>query len=281
MRDLWNSLSDTLSTVATAVGAVVAMGTAWAVIWTWVKTWDWVQKGIAYFIAICLTFLVILALYTWWRKRQIYKIPTLLYKLDNIFRDYVNQYDPDKAAAKDMDKLAEDLGELMHIAIYPARDALKRGDWKAIQLQTQRYTKTIGSLDIKDNSTERLKLLMQISALMNEHNIGLSLVKDTPQYQKLFKEISMLERIQPSPYVSINIDNYFRWSDGLYSQLIGMKFITSKPDIFQLSPAEYRASAAYSKPVIEDYMDVLIAQVAESLQEKKRRTEGKPESKKE
>jgi phosphate/sulfate permease len=277
MRDAWNSLSDTLSTIATVVGAVVAMGAAWAVIWTWVRTWDWMQRGIAIFIAICLAFLVVLALYTLWRKTQIRKIPALLYKLDSMLRDYVEQYEPDKADTMDVTKLVGDLAELMHIAIYPGGDALKKADKKTIREQTERFNRAIGSLNIKNNSTEQLKLLMQVSALMNEHNIGLKRVKDTPQYQNILKRIRMLERIQPSPYVSINIDNYFRWSDGWYSQLLGTKFITSKPDIFQLSPAEYRAQAAYGKPVIEDAMDVLIAQVAESLQEKKRKTESKKE----
>jgi hypothetical protein len=268
MRDFWNSLSDALSAITTIVGAVVAMGTGWLVIWTWIKGWDWVQKGIAIFLALCLIFLVVLAFYTWWRKKQIYKIPSLLYKLDSMIRDYVNQYNPSKIPTEDITKLASDLGELMHIAIYPLGNAIIKGDWKQVESQTSRYSRTVGSTDIKNKSSDRLKLLMQISALMNEHNVGLKNIKDTPQYQKILTKINVLERIQPSPYVSINIDEYLRWSDGWYSQLIGMKFITGNPEIFQTSPAEWRATVAYSKPVIEDYMDVLIARVAESLNEK-------------
>lgn len=272
MRDWWNGLSDTLSSVVTVVGAITMLVAGWAVVWTWVQTWDWVQKGCAIFIALCLLFLLSLSVYTWWRKTQIYKIPIYLYRMDKLLRDYVAQFDPKHSAVKDMPGLAEDLGEIMHIAMYPLFNALKRQDKRALAEQTARYTKTLGTpVDPKNQSTDQLKTAMLISALMNDHNVGLNIVKNTPQYQELFKKVSLLERIQPDPHVSIKIDSYLRWSDGLYSQLIGMKFITSQPEAFALLPAEARATASFSQPIMEDYVDVLIAQVSEALHNGKKK----------
>ena len=246
----------------------------WAVVWTWVQHWDWVQKGCAIFIGLCLVFLLSLAIYTWWRRTQVYKIPTLLYKMDGILRAYVDQYDPKNLTItqNELVHLAEDLGELFHIAVYPLGNAFKRGDKKAISDQTRRYNSALNTpTDAKSRNLENLKQMMQISALMDEYNIGLKTIKDTPHYKTLVNKVALLERVQPNPYVSIKIDAYFRWSDGYYAQLMGMKFITSQPEIFQLSPAEYRATAAYAKPVFEDQVDVLIAQVSESLQKDKRK----------
>jgi hypothetical protein len=269
LKELFDSFADALQAVSTIVGVGVMLGVGWAVAWNWVKSWDWMQRGLMIFVAALLFFLLALASYSWWRSKRVYRIPALLYKLDSIIRNYVEQFDPNNVSDEDAASLARDLGELMHLAIYPLGNAYRNKNRNAIASQTERYSKTIGKLDVDNSSSERLKLLMQISALMDEHNSGLKIIKATPQYRKLFEEIKLLERIQPNPYVSIKIDDYFRWSDGYYSQLIGMKFITSKPEMFQLSPAEYRATVAYSKPVIEDYMDVLIAAVAESQQKGK------------
>jgi hypothetical protein len=236
------------------------------------------QKSTMIFVALCLVFLIVLSGYTWWRKVQINQIPKLLYKMDGMLRTYVDQYNPKNLpiTQNELVHLAEDLGELFHIAIYPLGNALKKGDRKAISTQTRRYNSALNtSTDVKNRKLESLKQMMQISALMNEYNIGLKTIKDTPHYKMLFDKVSLLERIQPNPDVSIKIDAYFRWSDGYYSQLMGMKFITSQPEIFQTSPAEYRATAAYARPVFEDQVDVLIAQVSESLQNNKRKSQEK------
>lgn len=269
MREWWNNLSEMLSSVATIVGVVVAMASGWAVVWTWVGTWDWVQRGTAIFIAICLAFILTLAIYTWWRRTQIHKIPILLYKLDGMLRNYVNHFNPEECVGDDVNKLCIDLGELMHIAIYPLGNAFLKQDKSKLLAQTERYRKTIGDPAESIKNGQSLITLMQISALMNEHHIGLTLVKSTPQYQQVLKMVGELERIQPDPQVSIKIDNYLRWADGLYSQLIGMKFITSKPTHFAILPAEWRAVVSYSQPVVEDYADVLIAQVSKSLNNSK------------
>ncbi len=272
----WDNLSNTLSQVTTAVGVVTMLVAGWAVIWTWVREWDWVQKGSAIFIGLALAFLLLLALYTWWRKTQVYKIPMLLYRMDGILRDYVVIFDPSKTEIADMQGLVDDLSDLMHIATYPLFSALRKQDKRALAEQTARYNRSLGTpVDPSKNSGDTLKTLMQISSLMNAHNVGLNVVKQTLQYQELFKKVSLLERIQPDPQVSIKIDSYLRWSDGLYSQLIGMRFITSKPETFALLPAEYRAVASYSQPVMEDYVDVLIANVAEALHTGKKKAEGK------
>ena len=245
MRDWWNHLADTLSQVATVVGVVVTMGATWVIIWTWVTTWDWVQKGIVIFIGVLLTFLLVLSVYAWWRKNQIYQIPKLLYKMDSILREFVDQFEPLKVPIADTKGFLDDLSELMHIAYYPLANAYQKKDKKAIASQTTRFNKAM-PIDPKD-TTENLKRMMQISALMNQHNIGLSKIKNTPQYKQLSEKVAMLEKIQPNPYVSIAIDKYLRQSDGWYSQLMGMKYITSQPEVWQLSPAEYRA--AWSEPL--------------------------------
>jgi amino acid transporter len=115
MRDLWNSLTDALSAVTTIVGVVVMMATGWAVIWTWIKGWDWMQKGVMIFVALCLIFLLLLSINAWWRKTKIYRIPNLLFRLEEIIRNYVDNYDPTTITATDKRELALDLAELLNI----------------------------------------------------------------------------------------------------------------------------------------------------------------------
>ena len=92
IKEWFNSLASALGSVTTIVGVAVMLAGGWVIFWTWVKNWDWVQKGLMIFIAVCLLFILILSVYAWWRKTQIYKIPSLLFKLDEIMRVYVDGY---------------------------------------------------------------------------------------------------------------------------------------------------------------------------------------------
>jgi hypothetical protein len=162
------------------------------------------------------------------------------------------------------------------VNLYSYANAYKSKDKHKIAEQTQRYTKRLETLmNFTDKSNESLKKLMQICGLMNQHGVGLKTIQDTPNYATIKNEVLRLRKIVPNPEVNIRINTYFNWSDGLYSFLLGQKWVTSDPENFTLSSAEYKATSSYTRPTIEGFADTLIASVAESLQKGKAKTDNK------
>lgn len=268
MRDKFNSLAEALSAITTIAGAVALMASGWAIVWTWVRDWDWMQISMAIIVAVCIIFVAVIAIYAWWRKNQIYKIPNLLYTIDGILRDYVNSYDINKlkVSAQEKSELAIELTELIHVNPYSMANAYSKKNKKRIATETERYAKRYESLINPENRTnDNLKIIMQICGLMNQHGVGLKTVQDTPNYADKRKLIISLQRVVPNPEVNIKISSYFNWADGYYSLLICQKWVTSDQDLFSLSPAEYKAISSYAQPLMESTLDTLIADVSQSM----------------
>jgi hypothetical protein len=269
MREYFSSLSEAQQAVNTIFGVVMAVAAGWAIFWKWIGPLDWVQKlsiGIAVF---CLLVIFITAFITWWKKRNIEKISSMISQLDEIVRRYVGNFTPE-ITDEESYNLSSDLGDLFHFNVTGITSAIKAKDKRRIAFQMEQFSKKIPTLiDPEKRTNESLKTLMLMAGLMNDHHVGLNEIKNTPNYQIIYDKIKALQQIVPNAETNIKINNYFNWSDGLYSLLLSIRFISDKPEMLELMPAEGKATKNFLQPLIEGNTATLISAVRESIEKNK------------
>ncbi len=266
IREFFNALSDAQQAVITIVGVVAMIAAGWATVIAWFDDLSpasifWYSIAVA-----CLILIFIVASITWWRKHDIDNLPNYLCQLDAMVRDYVNNLAPDKANPDDWANCTRDLGELWHIDVRNLATAVQQQDKIRIKKMSFSTSSMFSNMtDPKERSSTTLKSLLTASGIMNFHCVGLDVVKKTDNYQRLFTKIKNLQRIAPSAEVNIKINEYFNWSDGLYSMLLGYRLIYDKPELLSLLPIGEKASVSYAGRQIEGSVATLISAVRESL----------------
>jgi hypothetical protein len=270
IREYFTVLSDAQQAVNTILGVVAMVALGWAIIWKWISQLDWVQKLAIGIAAFCLLIIFIVAFITWWRKRDIEKIPQLLSQLDEIAQAYIRDFDTKTVNPQDIQAASLDFGEILKIDVWRFSTSLEHKDRMMIRKQAEDAQKKINAfIDPKNRNNDSLKLLLMMSGAMNTHSVGLDRVKMTYDYQKIYKKIKYLQRIVPSAETNIRINEYFNWSTGLYSLLLGYKYALDKPQLAELLPAEERATTTFITPQIEGNIATLISAVRESLEKHK------------
>ena len=272
IRDFFNSLSEAQQAVITILGVVMVISAGWATAIEFIKNLS-IASIVWYSIAIlALICIFIVAFLTWWKKRNVEKIPAYLCLLDELSLKYIREFDITKIPPEDALKIAMDLGEYLNVNIPRIEQAFKNDkvDSKSKQMGDYELEKikknTERLIDPKNKTQDTLKLLLIISGIMDEHGVGLKKLKETPNYKTIFEKVRKLQSVLPSVETNIKIQEYFRWSTGYYSYLLGRKFVSDRPDILSKFTVADRVTNNIIVPQIEASTITLISAVRESLE---------------
>jgi len=272
IQTFFNSLSDAHQAVNTIVGVVVVAAGGWVVIDQFIKQLDISQQIAIGIVLLGLVVIFIIAFITWWRKHDVDNLPNYLSQLDEMLRGYVNNLDIGSLDAKDLSLCSIDLGELWHIDVNNLYRMLQQKD----KIRIQKYSISASNqfskmIDPKDRSNSTLKQLLASSGIMNYHGVGLDRIRETENYRVLFTKIKNLQRLVPSAETNIKVNEYWNWSDALYSVLLSYRLIMDKPEILDLLPAGEKASTKYIGRQIESSTATIISSVRESLDKARHR----------
>jgi hypothetical protein len=205
-------------------------------------------------------------------KHNVEKIPTYLWRLDILSIKYIKEFDITKVPPEDALKVAQDLGEYLNVNVPRIEQAFLKDkvDSKTKQMGDYELDKikknTERLIDPKNKTQDTQKLLLIISGIMDEHGVGLNKLRETPNYKTIYEKIKKLQSVLPSVDTNIKIEEYFRWSTGYYSYLLGRKFISDRPDVLSKLTVADRITNNIIVPQIEASTITLISAVRESLE---------------
>lgn len=272
IREYFSVLSDAQEAVNTIMGVIAAVAVGWAIFWRWIGDLELMQIVAIGIAVICLLVIFVIAFITWWRKRNVDKIPTYLSQLDEIMKDYVNKFDVNQVDDKNAQAVSIDLGEILGIDVWRFSTLLEQHNRQMIKSQFVNMQKRIsGSIDPKNKNADTIELLLTMAGAMDNHDLGLNNVRKKENYRKIYDMVKKLQKMAPSAEVNIRINEYFNWSTGLYSMILGYKHIFRKPQLIELLPAKGRSLTTYFSPQVEGNSATLISAVREALEKAKQR----------
>lgn len=266
IREYFNSLSDAQQAVNTIMGVVAVVAGGWVIIEQFIKQLDISQKIAIGVVIFCLLVIFIIAFITWWRKHDVGNIPEYLSQLDLMLQNYVRDFDISGVKDEDIAAVSIDLGGMLKIDVWRMNELIQHRNKDLLKYQMTKTNSNVNKyIDPNNRTNDSLRLLLMISGTMNYRGVGLDILKNTDNYKRIYQKVKSLQRIVPSARANIKINEYFNWSTGLYSLLLGYKFITNKPDVMELLPPEERATTTFMGPQIEGSTATLISAVREAL----------------
>jgi len=266
MLERWRSFRDTIdettSTIRLAVWVVIVLAGVYVAFGKW---WSSLSMGqqIAFWVVIGgLAIVVLTYLMDWRRKRGIDRIPDLLAVIDQLTMEYIDEFSPEEISEDASDSLARILG----INISRLRVAVENGDEKQIDEEYQKVWKQYDRfLSPKNRIQDALQDLLYMSAFLDTQNMGLKRVTNTQKYHRLRNRVKSLQKMVPSANINLKVNEYWRWSEGLYCIALTTKPIMLVPNLKKKMPPKLIASAATVRPTIEQATSILISQVRESI----------------
>jgi hypothetical protein len=219
--------------------------------------------GIGIIALIGITFLM-----DWNTRRNIYRIPDLLALIDQLTLDLIEDY----KLPNETEDITDDLAKVIGLGdINQLKTAVKDKRKRGVELELTSITNHYSSLVNSKKPQDVLQNLLLSSSFLNSHNIGLERVTDTPRYHRLYHKIKTLQRRVPSANINMKINEYWRWSEGLYSLILSAKPIMNISGLKELMPPKYLATSTMMQPQILDFTTVLISGVRESIESYKER----------
>lgn len=274
MFDWWRAFRETVdettSNIRWCLGVVAMIGTITVIIGRWLSTLNTIQIVALYVVLGCLVIIGITYFVDWRRKKSVENIPELLAKIDQLTLQYIEAFDPPSKPEQVSDNLAKMLG----LNTTQLKAAMRRQDQEGIELE---YEKVMRQYQHKfanpsNKAPETIQNLLYMSAFLNDNEMGLKQVTATAEYQRLQDRVRMLQRMVPSPNINMKINDYWRWSEGLYCVVLTTRPFLFLPGIDKSRiPPKVRAANALMRPTVEQQTALLISTVRESIEQYKER----------
>jgi hypothetical protein len=172
-------------------------------------------------------------------------------------------------------EMLKDYGVLLGMDFHRFTTAVISQDKNIVDEEFDRINKVYSrKLNPQKKLSESLADLRDMGGLLNSYNCGLESITETLPYQKLKSKIKSLQRKSPSMKISTKVNDYFYWSEGLYSILLSIKPLTEFPK--SKMPTKVSAKKSQIRPIIEGQINNLISGVRESIIEYKDRNKNSP-----
>jgi hypothetical protein len=237
------------------------------VIRRWFESLDTIQTSALWVALVCLGIILLTYYWDWQRKRGVDKLPELLAQLDKLTLDYISNY----TMVNPPEALLNDMASLMKMDIGDLKAAAYSGNKKRAEQAFIAFADKYGRYSNPKKFQDNIMTLRLAGGLMNEYNVGLVSITNTPEYQRIYQRIRNLRRRLPSAIISAKINEYFNQSVGLYSMLLSVKPFESLGTLRDTIPAQTRAHYEVMLPSIEGHMDTLISAVRESINDYKQK----------
>jgi LPXTG-motif cell wall-anchored protein len=272
MLEKWRSFMDTVNETTSAIrwasGVVIVLAGLYTAFGKWFSSLATGQQ-IAFWVVIGgLVLIGVTFILDWRRKRSIDTISDLLGIIDQLTLEYIDEFSPIVGSAEDSDGIARILG----LNVRQLRIAVDQNDEKQIE---QEYEKVLRQYDKFLNPKKRMEETQQdlllVSAYLNARNIGLQQITDTQKYHRLRNRVKALQKMVPSAAMNMKINEYWRWSEGLYCILLTTKPMLLAPAIGKKVPPKVIASATMIRPRIEEATTLFSSAVHESIETYKER----------
>ncbi len=214
--------------------------------------------GIGIIFLIGFTFLL-----DWNTRRNIYRIPDLLALIDQLALDLIDDYE----FPAETEDITDDLAKVIGIGdIGQLKAAVRDKKKKQVEAELARITNHYNNLVNSKKPQETSQNLLLISGFLNSHGVGLERVTSDTRYQRLYKTIKTLQKRVPSASINMKVNEYWRWSEGLYSVILSAKPFMSLPGLKELMPPKYLATSNILRPQIQDFTTILISTVRENIE---------------
>jgi hypothetical protein len=260
-RSFRDSIDETTSEIRWFLATLGLIGTIIVISWRWFLTLViWQRIGIIVAVS-CLGIIALTFVVDWLRKKNIEQIPDLLAKIDQLTLDYIDKYVPND----DSEETSIGLAKLTGIETGQFRAAVALKNKNKIDDEADRIFKQYEKSNRFKKVSENLQNLLYISAYLNANKVGLKQVTDTREYRRLYKRIKNLQRMVPSSETNMKINEYWQWSEGLYSMLLTFKPSILMPGLQELLPSKVVAGSAMMQTIFEEQTSVLISAVRESI----------------
>jgi len=160
----------------------------------------------------------------------------------------------------------------LRLNVRQLRIAVDQNDEKQIEQEYEKVLKQYDKfLNPKKKGEDVQQDLLLVSAYLNARNIGLKQITDTQRYHRLRNRVKALQKMVPSAAINMKINDYWRWTEGLYCILLTTKPVVLAPTIGKKIPPKMIASAGTVRPRIEEATALLISAVHESIETYKER----------
>ncbi|PVV84018.1 hypothetical protein [Dehalogenimonas alkenigignens] len=218
--------------------------------------------------------LVILSLILKWAEtRRIDNLPVLLGKLDFMVAEYVDKTDIN-LSEDETNTLFKEQCELFKMDYGKFIAAMKSKDKARVKKAFTDMGESRARLlevDPKKSTKDTLHKIMHFGALLDNHDVGLERLKQTPQYKKLYNRIQKLIHLSPSALINMRTNDYFNWSEGLYCSILSNKQITNNPEFTDCLPVEALTSARMMRQLVERTNATLITSVREAIRDSRKK----------
>jgi hypothetical protein len=280
MLEKWHSFVDTVnettSAIRWAIVVVIMLAGLYVAFGKWFSSLT-VGQQIAFWIVIGgLVLIGVTFILDWRRKRSIDSIPDLLGIIDQLTLEYIDEFSPVVESQDDSDGIARILG----LNVRQLRIAVDQNDEKQIEQEYEKILKQYEKfLNPKKKGEDMQQDLLLVSAYLSARSIGLKQITDTQKYHRLRNRVKALQKMVPSAAINMKINDYWRWTEGLYCILLTTKPVVLAPGIGKNIPPKMIASAGTVRPRIEEATALLISAVHESIEMYKERHKEKTEDK--
>lgn len=267
LRSFKDAVDDTTSTIRSILWMVGVVAVIIIVIRRWLGSLDTIQTSALWVALVCLGLIIVTYYLDWQRKRSVDKIPELLAQLDKLTLDYIDNY----SMVSTPETLLDDLASLMNMNISELKAAAHSGNSKRAEQAFGAFAEKYGRYSNPKKFQDNIMTLRLAGGLMNEYDVGLASITNTPEYQRIYQRVRYLRRRVPSAIISSKINEYFHQSEALYSMLLSVKPFESLGKLREMIPARMRAHNDVLLPTLESYMDTLISAVRESINDYKQK----------
>ena len=274
MLEKWHSLRDTFDETTSIVrwflGAIVVLSGLTVALGKWLSQLN-AWQAVAFYVLIgALVLIAFTFAWDWQRKRSIESIPDLLARIDQLTLEYIDDFTPKSISLDIIRGLAKLIGAEAHVDGLIM--AVEKGNKQKVEQELEEISKQYDRfVSPKKRTEDTLQNLLFISGFLNANNVGLECVTDHEKYHQLYTRVRYLQKMLPSAETNIKINEYWRWSEGLYSILLSIKPIVHMPKFDEMVPPKFTAGRQLMRPTIEGLTAIYISAVRESIQKYKER----------
>lgn len=277
---LFETAKDTTTTLLWLFGAVSMLGAIGLAFEKWFSHLSTFGIVSFYVMAGGLFLVICTLVLNWMQKRDIERIPDLIEKLDVLTTNFIDDFRFDLTEDK-WKKVNADYSSILGIDLCGLEEVCRNPatPQKKLDLAYDGVCRAyLKNLDPQRQQEESLEYLGDMGSILDSYNCGLSVLKATPQYQKLEKKIKALQRKAPSAYISVQVNNYFIISERLYILLMGTKPLFEQQTWNDRLPVKVKAKKSQVRPIVEGQIANLISGVRESITKYKERNMAQKET---
>ncbi len=277
LSSLFETTKETTTTILSFLAVIAVLGGLGVGFGKWFSDLNTFQT-VSFFVTVgALLLMAVTLVLDWLRKRDVEKIPDLIEKLDVLTSNFVDDFRLE-LSQDDWKNINRDYSTLLGLDLSGLETALK-DDVNKTQLErafegvNRAYNR---KLDPENKTGESLANLGDMGSILDSYNAGFGRLKETPQYQKLDRQIKSLQRKAPSAYISAKVNDYYIVSERLYTMVLGTKPLFDQPLLAGKLPAQVKAKKGQIRPIVDGQVSNLIAGVREAiLKHKERKLEQK------